>query len=79
MKTFDVKVERSVTQTAVLRVEAKDKRTAALHADIKTAVWTDGEIGNLKVAAVDPVLPLIETKPAPAPVAEAAKGGKKAA
>lgn len=53
MKTYDVKLERTVTETATIQVAAKDKRTAAFAAATQPIEWQKGEQSPLKIVAID--------------------------
>lgn len=56
MKTYAVKLERTVTETATVLVQARDKRTAAFEAASQSQDWTTGERTPLKILAIDVVV-----------------------
>lgn len=67
MKTYTVKLERTVTEIATLTVTARDKRTAAFEAASQSPDWQTGERTPLKILAIDvvaePQLALVSTEP----------------
>lgn len=73
MKTYDVKLERTVTETATIQVAAKDKRTAAFAAATQPIEWQKGEQSPLKIVGIDvapqPTLPGTTSEPEAGPVA----------
>ena len=73
MKTYDVTVKRTVEQSATIRVAAKGKRDAALHADLSKAEWRDGGgSGAISVKAIEEVAGELS-------LPAAKRGGQKAA
>ncbi len=68
MRKFTVTVHRTKRETAKVEVEAKDKRSAALHASAKLdgAEWIESSTTEIRVAAIDVVKPV----PLPEPVSK---------
>lgn len=66
MKTYNVKLERTVTETATISVEARDKKTAAFIAAGQVYQWVAGNTTPLKIVAIDvapqPELPIAKTE-----------------
>lgn len=65
MKTFKITVFRMVKQTAEITVQANDKRSAMLGADVGSAEWVTGETSPVRVVEVYVAVPVLEVPGVP--------------